>query len=108
MNGTRLERVTKNAPITTTKTEIATLTTTRMLVARADSRIPTMAITPRTTMIAIAPTFTGASSVNSSGGSPNRSARYPDQLRETTAAPSPNSSNRSQPMIHAKISPIVA
>ena len=48
-----------------------------------------------------APTLTGASSPNSDVGRPSSSPTYPDHPRATTAAPSANSRNRSQPMIQA-------
>ena len=50
--------LTKNSPATTTKTQIATLTSTSRLVTRADSRMPTIATTPRISTMAIAPRLT--------------------------------------------------
>ena len=74
MNGVRLAPRTNHAPATTTKTQIATFTTTSALVTRADSRMPRAATTVRTTTTSTAPTLTVASSPNSEGG---RSSRLP-------------------------------
>jgi hypothetical protein len=65
----------KKRPATTTKAQMATLTTTRALVTRALSRMPTMATAPSTSTIAMAPTLTVAFSLNSVGGRSKRLAR---------------------------------
>src|SRR3954447_1757643 len=107
-NGVRLADLTKNRPAMMTNRQIATLTTTSPFVTQDASRMPTTAMTPRTSTMIMAPTFTVDDSPNSEGGRPSRSPRYPDQPRETTDAPSRNSRMRSQPMIQAIGSPTVA
>src|SRR3712207_8528806 len=107
-NGVRLAPRTNQAPATITKTQTATLTTTSAPVTRADSRMPSTATAVSTRTIAAAPTFTVEVSPNSDGGRSSRLPTYPDQPRATTAAPSANSRNRSQPITQATTSPAVA
>src|SRR3712207_3366244 len=99
--GVRFAAFTKNAPATTTNTQMATLTTTSTLVTRDDCRIPSVATPPSTSVMRMAPTLTVLLSPNIEPGRCSNSARYPDHPRATTAAPSANSSTRSQPMIQA-------
>ena len=75
MNGVRLDRCTKNAPATMTNRQIATLMTTRTLVTRALSRMPTRATSPSTSTMKIAPTLTIDPSPKIEDGRPNSSCR---------------------------------
>src|SRR5213593_1455890 len=138
MKGVQLARLTCDTPTSTTNRTIATLRITMRLLTRADSLIPitsTADISPtiptagRLMMAPVKfspgwahPTTCAATCVavhNCVGGavrlagmwtpnSPSRDTKWPDQPTPTVAAPAAYSSTRSQPMIQAISSPMVA
>ena len=98
MNGLRLAALTKNSPATMTKTQMATLTRTSRLVTRADSRMPTMATTPSTSTMPIAPRLTDAALFGEPG------ARQAEQLCEVTR-PAPGHHRRAERELQQQVPP---
>src|SRR5205823_12880390 len=138
MNGVQLAGRTCGRPTSTTSKTIPTLRTTIRLLTRADSLIPMTstadisATMPTAGRLMMAPVrlspgwaqptawaVTWAMVHNCVGGavrlagirtpnSPSRDTKWPDQPTPTVAAPAAYSSTRSQPMIQAANSPMVA
>src|SRR5437660_11097217 len=138
MTGVQLARLTCDTPTSTTNRTIATLRITMRLFTRADSLIPITSTADISATIPTAgrlmrapvsfrpgwahPTTCAATCVavhNCVGGAvrlagmwtpnrPSRDTKWPDQPTPTVAAPAAYSTTRSQPMIQAASSPMVA
>jgi hypothetical protein len=111
MNGVRFECCTYRAPATTNTMSTIPFTSTSAVFASADSLMPmsSSSITRPTT--SIAGRLNGACVIPADSGIPrsrNRLTKYPDHPTATVDALKAYSRIRSQPMIHATISPIVA
>src|SRR5262245_64494893 len=113
-------------PMTTNTRMMVTLRRTMMVFNRADSRMPKIKMSEVRTTMNTAGRLTNpcandpsAKVTISNGGDANRTGnempsnfkiwtKVADQLTETVAADTAYSSTRSQPIIHARYSPIVA
>src|SRR5262249_4283002 len=113
-------------PMTTNTRMMVTLRTTIIMFKRADSRMPAIQMTEVSTTMNTAGKLTNpyanepsAKVTISNGEDANRAGKempsnfkiwtkVADQLTDTVAADTAYSSTKSQPMIHARYSPIVA
>src|ERR671914_1410294 len=103
----------KKSPATITSRTTATLMVTMIALTREESLMPSTSRAVTTSTISIAGMLNVAFSpaIDDGRWRPMLSSSdwaYPDQPTATTAAPSASSRMRSQPMIHAGNTPIVA